>query len=233
MCGRFVPAAEAAIERVWEIKKGLPAFPPRWNVAPGAIVPLLRLDAAGRLEVVPARWGLIPHWWKGEKPPQSAFNARLEDAAVRPMWRDALRRSRCLVPAQGWYEWRTLGSAGGARPVKQPYFIHRPDGEPIAFAGIAAAWRAPGGGEWTISCAIMTLPAVGALAFLHERMPAALPREAEGAWLSRDLRDGAAAADLLRNVITAGGLSFHPVSRRVNSAQVEGPDLIEPVTGDQ
>jgi len=236
MCGRYVPAPEAAIEREWQIKGGIPEFPPRWNVAPGAIVPLLRLDQAGELEVVPARWGLIPHWWKDAKPPHSCFNARIEEAAVKPMWRDAIRRTRCLVPADGWYEWRKREMpAEGRRAaiLKQPYYIHREDGAPVAFAGLAAAWRPAAGGDWVLSCSILTLPAAGRLAELHERMPAALPRAAQAAWLSPELKDGGAAAELARSAVTDEGLEHYAVSTRVNSALAEGPELLEPVTGSE
>jgi putative SOS response-associated peptidase YedK len=236
MCGRYVPPSEATIEREWQIKKAIPEFPPRWNVAPGAIVPVLRPGASGELEVVSARWGLIPHWWKDARPPQSGFNARLEDAAVKPMWRDAIRRTRCLVPALGWYEWRRQDLPGvearSRRVPRQPYYIHRADGGPIAFAGLAAAWRAPGQEDWVLSCAIATVAATGALAQVHERMPAALPRDAQTIWLSADIIDGVAAAELARSVVSVEGLEYYRVSTRVNSALVEGPELVEPVTID-
>jgi putative SOS response-associated peptidase YedK len=238
MCGRYVPPSEAAIEREWQLLRAVPTFPARWNVAPGAIVPLLRLDPdTGELEAVPARWGLIPHWWKDAKPPNGTFNARLEEAAAKPMWRDAIRRARCLVPALGWYEWRKREMPGpeGRAPktVKQPYYIRRSDDAPLAFAGLAAAWRPAPGSDWVLSCSILTLPALGALAAVHDRMPAALPRDAQAAWLSPDLKDGAAAADLARSTVTVEGLEHYPVSRRVNSALAEGPDLVEPANSEQ
>jgi putative SOS response-associated peptidase YedK len=237
MCGRYVPPSEAAIEREWQITKAIPEFPPRWNVAPGAIVPVLRRSAAGELKVVSARWGLIPHWWKDAKPPSSSFNARLEDAAVKPMWRDAIRRARCLVPARGWYEWRKPAartSEGRSRKAAgQPYYIHRGDGGLIAFAGLAAAWRAPGQDAWVVSCAIVTVAATGALAEIHDRMPAALPRDAQDAWLSADTTDGIAGAEFVRSAVSIAGLQHYRVGTRVNSALSEGPDLVEPVMSDE
>lgn len=235
MCGRYVPPSEAAIEREWQLLKAVPQFPARWNVAPGAIVPLLRLDPETRsLEVVAARWGLVPHWWKDAKPPNGTFNARVEEAASKPMWRDAIRRARCLVPALGWYEWRKLELSGAgaraSRTAKQPYFIRRGDGAPLAFAGLAAAWRPASGADWALSCAILTMPAAGGLAALHDRMPAALPREAQRAWLSPELMDGAAAAELARAAVTVEALEHYRVSTRVNSALSEGPDLMDPLT---
>ena len=238
MCGRYVPPSEAAIEREWQLLRAVPQFPARWNVAPGAMVPLLRLDPETRaLEAVPARWGLIPHWWKDAKPPNGTFNARLEEAAAKPMWRDAIRRSRCLVPALGWYEWRKveLPVAPGRAPkiAKQPYFIRRRDGAPLAFAGLVAAWRPAPGADWVLSCSILTLPAKGGLAEVHDRMPAALPRDAQLAWVSADVKDGAAAAELARSAVSVDALEHYRVSTRVNSALAEGPDLMEPVNSEQ
>jgi putative SOS response-associated peptidase YedK len=233
MCGRYVTPSEAAIERLWNLTKGIPAFPRSWNVAPGATVPLLRLDReTGDLEVVTARWGLIPHWWKDEKPPGRAFNARAEDAAAKPLWRDAMRRGRCIVPAEGWYEWSLKSRPPGAvnrGPLKQPYFIRRADGAPVGFAGLTAAWRHPQTQEWVTSCAILTLPAAGRLAEVHERMPAALPREVHETWLEPGLKDGTAAADLVRSTAGVEGLEAYPVSLKVNSALVDGEELIQPL----
>jgi putative SOS response-associated peptidase YedK len=224
MCGRYVTPEEAAIERLWNITKGMPAFPRSWNVAPGASVPLLRLNSeTGELEVVLARWGLIPHWWKDAKAPSRTFNARSEEAAGKPLWRDAMRRGRCVIPAEGWYEWQAR------KPRKQPYFIRRKDGNPVGFAGLMAAWRRPDTDEWVTSCAILTLPAAGAIAHVHERMPAALPRDAQDTWLEPGLKSGTAAADLLRSTVSAEGLEAYPVGTAVNSALVDTPELIQPL----
>ena len=233
MCGRYVTPHEAAIERHWNLTKSIPVFPRSWNVAPGATVPLLRLHReTGELEVVMARWGLIPHWWKEGKPPGRTFNARSEDAAAKPLWRDAMRRGRCIVPAEGWYEWyHKSGPPGAVSPGarKQPSFIHRADGAPVGFAGLVAAWKHPQTGEWVTSCAILTLPAAGPLAEVHERMPAALPRDVHDTWLEPGLKDGAAAADLLRATASVEGLEAYPVGAAVNSALVDHADLIQPL----
>jgi putative SOS response-associated peptidase YedK len=231
MCGRYVTPDEAAIERLWNLTKGIPAFPRSWNVAPGATVPLLRLHRqTGELEVVLARWGLIPHWWKDAKAPTRTFNARIEEAAAKPLWRDAMRRGRCVIPAEGWYEWSLRSRPPGAvsrGPLKQPYFIRRPDGTPVGFAGLMAAWKQPETGDWMMSCAILTMPAMGALKELHERMPAALPREAHETWLEPGLKEGTAAADLLRATASVEGLEAYPVGTAVNSALVDRPELVQ------
>lgn len=238
MCGRYVTPSEAAIERHWNLTKGIPAFPRSWNVCPGAVVPMLRLNGeTGELEAVMARWGLIPHWWKDAKAPNRTFNARAEEAAAKPMWRDAMRRGRCIVPAEGWYEWSPKSHPPGAvnprQPRKQPYFIRRADGAPIGFAGLMAAWKKPGTDEWVASCAILTLPAAGALADVHDRMPAALPREVHDTWLEPGLKDGNAAADLLRSTAGVEGLEAYPVSTKVNNALAEGEELIRPLAGSE
>ena len=107
MCGRYVSPEEAAIERFWNLSHTQRENPlgRRFNVSPASIVPMLLLGETGALELVGARWGLIPFWWKEAKPPRLTFNARSEEAATKPMWRHPAAKSRCLVPALGWYEW--------------------------------------------------------------------------------------------------------------------------------
>jgi hypothetical protein len=107
MCGRYVSPEEAEIERFWHIgRHNSNPFGRRFNVAPTSIIPILRLDrATGEIELTNARWGLIPSWWKEPKPPRTSHNTRFEEAATKPMWKVPLGKSRCLVPALGWYEW--------------------------------------------------------------------------------------------------------------------------------
>lgn len=123
MCGRYVSPNQAAIERVWHLgRHNSNPFIRRFNVQPTSIVPMLRLDPeSGELELVTGRWGLVPHWWKDAKPPQSCFNARIEEAAAKPMWRDAMRRARCLVPAR---RAGTNGSSACAREQPNPTNSH-------------------------------------------------------------------------------------------------------------
>jgi len=167
MCGRYVSPEQAAIERAWHIGRSTSnAFGQRYSVAPTTQVPILRSrpgpDAGFAL--AEARWGLIPPWWKDAKPPQSTFNARAEDAASKPMWRQPYRHARCLVPAVGWYEWKTVESVdnetGEVHRHKQPYFIHPSDDRLILFAGLMSTYRAA---DETVelSCAILTRAAVG------------------------------------------------------------------------
>jgi putative SOS response-associated peptidase YedK len=214
MCGRYVSPDQASIERAWQIRRdsGL-SFPRRFNVQPTTAVPLLFLDD-GELALTGARWGLVPHWWKQEKPPTFTINARLEEAAGKPMWRDPMRRTRCLLPAEGWYEWRAL--AGG----KQPHYLRRSDGRPFCFAGLMSTWNEQ------LSCAILTKAAEGPAAEIHDRMPVVLPDEAHAGWLDAELKD---AAEYARVHALAREFMLYAVSKRVNNARNEGADLIEPL----
>lgn len=213
MCGRYVSPDQAAIERAWQIHRssGLD-FPRRFNVQPTTAVPALRLEE-GELVLDAARWGLIPHWWKQDKAPTHTINARLEEAAGKPMWRDPMRRTRCLLPAEGWYEWQEL--AGG----KQPHFITRADRTPFCFAGLISIWNGQ------LSCAILTKAAEGPVAEVHDRMPVALPDAAHAGWLDPQLKEASAYAQ--QNALAREFIHF-TVSKRVNNARNEGPDLVEP-----
>ena len=233
MCGRYVTPSESEIERFWHLGRHNTTNPleRRFNVSPTAHVPMLLLAEDAGLLLTRARWRLIPAWWKNDKPPRSTFNARSEEAAGKPMWRQPVARARCLVPALGWYEWksveRTDPRTGEVKTVKQPYFIRRDDGEPFAFAGLMAR-HAPADGETEWTCAILTRDAEGPAKDIHERMPVVLAREAEAAWLDPGLDKGADALTLARRH-SVTRLGHHAVSLRVNNARSEGPELIEPL----
>ena len=235
MCGRFVSPDEAAIERAWHVGRGSNApFARRYNVAPTAFIPVLRLDPrSGRLALIAARWGLIPHWWKESKPPGFSFNARIEEVASKPMWRDACRGARCLIPAEGWYEWKARAHDAGGRSLKQPYFIRSQDRRPFCFAGVMARWVDRASGESVASCAVLTTAAAGPLAMLHERMPVVLADEVHGAWLDA-ATEAASAASLARTAAANAveRLEHYAVDSRVNDARVDAPQLIEPVSAE-
>ena len=231
MCGRYVSPEEAAIERFWKLSHAQRENPlgGRFNVSPASIVPILLLGESGDLELVGARWGLIPFWWKEAKPPRLTFNARSEEAATKPMWRHPAAKSRCLVPAVGWYEWKEVErvdpKTGEVTKAKQPYFIQRQDGQLIAFAGLMSRRTVDDSSEFT--CSILTQDAVGLAAEVHTRMPIALPKETEGAWLDSALTDAALAIEFAREqAITE--FVYHAVNPRVNNSRTEGAELIEP-----
>ncbi len=231
MCGRYVSPEEAAIARAFRLAARANPFPRRFNVCPADTVPFVRARAdSGELEVALGRWGLVPHWWKNAKPPRASFNARVEEVAVKPMWRDAFSRSRCLVPAEGWYEW---GPAGRADPAtgeilgaKQPYYVRRADGALACFAGVAAYWKDPATGAGLRSCAILTAPAAGALAAIHDRAPLVLPESAWAAWLGR--ADAGSAREIATQGLPAGAFVQWPVRPFVNDSARDGPELVEP-----
>lgn len=229
MCGRYVTPEQAALERFWHIGRhnwrGL--ILPLFNVAPTSCVPVITRGEDGVLELSGARWGLIPHWWKNAQPPSLTFNARSEEAAQKPMWRQGLKAQRCLMPVRGWYEWHEVAPAPDAkgRPVKQPYFLHAPDSEVMAFAGLWARWQPPQG-EPVVSCALLSKAAAPGIDAIHHRMPVVLKPEHFAAWL-----DPKTPPEQVQAIIADArtDFAFHPVSTRVNNARNESPDLVRPL----
>jgi putative SOS response-associated peptidase YedK len=226
MCGRYVSPATAEMERAWHIGRSNWKLTSgrRFNVAPTTQVPVIVKAPDGVLELNSARWGLIPHWWKKDALPSLTFNARSEEAAQKPTWRDSLRTRRCLMPAAGWYEWNEqeqVRSESG-RIVNQPYFIHSPGSEVIAFAAIWSVWERPGA-QPVVSCALLSREAVPSIAAIHHRMPVVLRPDQYAAWLSAD----ATATDVQYLIINArDDFAGYPVSTRVNNARHDGPELL-------
>jgi putative SOS response-associated peptidase YedK len=217
MCGRYVSPEQASIERAWKIDRtNSNPFPRRFNVQPSTAVPVLTLEDGAR-SLGPARWGLIPHWWKRDKPPSFTINARLEEISGKPMWRDPIRRSRCLLPAEGWYEWRA------APDGKEPHYITRRDRRPFCFAGLYSVWRD------VSSCAILTTQALAPVSEVHDRMPVVLAETDHDAWLDPAVQEASAAAAMALRPMAPGDFEHYRVSRRVNNARNEGADLIEPL----
>jgi len=236
MCGRFVSPEERALERAFELgRRDNPnPFARRFNVFPTDTIPFLRMPSnSDWLELSTGRWGMVPHWWKDAKPPKTSFNARLEEAAGKPMWRDAFARARCLIPAEGWYEWQAVErvdpATGEIRPAKQPYFIRSKDAALFCFAGLTAWWKDPKTGEALRSCAILTAAAAGTLAGIHDRVPVVLPREAYAAWLDRRLVDPQKVKAVAEQRVPPSAFTHWKVRLLVNNAKSGGPELIEPL----
>ena len=233
MCGRYVSPERAAIERAWRIGRatGNP-LARRFNVAPTDPVPLL-VPEHGVLTLGTARWGLIPHWWKQDKPSKLSFNARIEEAAAKPMWRDPMRFGRCLIPAEGWYEWRVIEQTdpqtGEIVQSKQPHFIRRQDARLCCFAGLMSGRSVPGSAEPQLTCALLTTAAAGPLAEVHDRMPVVLPDDAHDRWLDRALKNPVQASALAQNSQRPGEFTHFAVRKLVNSTRNDGPELIEPL----
>lgn len=219
MCGRYVSPDDAALERVWNFTRGPNPFRTIYNAAPTMALPVAR-QHEGQQQVCAMQWGLIPMWWSKPEPPRATINARVEDAASKPMWRSAVKHTRCLVPSLGWYEWKV--QAGSAR--KQPYFIHIPGMKLLHFAGLWSSWS-PKSGESIQTFAILTCDAADSIASIHNRMPLVLPPETYDAWLDPTAHDGAAVtAAASRAAVTQ--FNAYPVSTYVNSPRCQGEACI-------
>lgn len=234
MCGRYVSPGTAAIEREWQIQRSTGTLlGPRYNVAPSMTVSVVRRsrDLAG-LELADARWGFAPAWWKPSKPPAKSYNAVSEGAASKPMWRDAYRSARCLIPALGWYEWarvsRTDPATGEIHERKQPYYLFVEPERPIGFAGLLSTWSAPGKAA-LLTCGILTRPASPSAAAVHDRMPVVLDRAAHAAWLDPQLVDPAKVAQILE-AAAVEEIRCYAVPLSVNNSKVDGPELIVPLS---
>ena len=220
MCGRYVSPDEAALERAWNIIRAPSPFRSVYNAAPTMVLPVVRLQE-GRHEVCAMQWGLIPVWWSKAEPPRSTINARVEDAATKPMWRTAVKRTRCLVPSLGWYEWKEQGAGRG----KQPFFIHLPQMAMFHFAGLWSSWT-PKGGEPILSFAILTRDAAGDIASIHNRMPVVLSPDEYGAWLDPAAENGAAAT-VVATEAAMTEFEAYPVSTYVNAPRNQGEECIK------
>jgi putative SOS response-associated peptidase YedK len=251
MCGRFVQVSspDLLVERFGVHEVATPHHEPSWNVAPRATVYAVRdrtVDDDRRRYLSELRWGLVPSWAKDPRSGDRMINARAESLADKPAYQRAFQKHRCLVPAEGFYEWQRRGGR------KQPMFIHRRDGEPMALAGLWAAWRGEGGfadprrkagacdgdkeeryegepdGDWLRSCAIVTTNANDTIAPLHDRMPVVLEERDWDRWLDPIATE----TDALGRMLTPAAddlLVAYPVGTRVNSADNDGPDLVERV----
>ena len=225
MCGRYVSPDQAAIEREWHIGRhnwdGWVL--PRFNVAPTSLVPIILSGEAGDYELLGARGDLIPSWWKKDKPPALTFNARSEEAAMKPTWRQSVQSKRCLMPARGWYgsnEREQVESASG-RKVNRPYYICSPSSEVIAFAGLWSVWERPDAPSM-LTCALMSKAAAPSITAIHHRMPVVLAPAQYDAWL-----DPATSANEVAALIAREDFDGHAVSTRVNKPSEDDAGLIE------
>jgi putative SOS response-associated peptidase YedK len=223
VCGRFTLATPdpAAVRARFPVGESV-EIRRRYNVAPGDDVLAVTSDREGSPRGELLRWGLVPSWAKAPSLGLKMINARVETAAERPAYRRAFERYRCLIIADGFYEWQPTGSG-----PKQPFHITRADGDLFAFAGLWSIWHAPDGSRLR-TCAIITTVANAAIAPLHDRMPVILARDAESAWL-----DTAAPADRLNRILSGlapAHTGLHAVGFAVNDARYDGPECLEPAT---
>jgi putative SOS response-associated peptidase YedK len=220
MCGRFVLVGSlAAIAGGFDVdESSLPGdFRPRYNIAPGQDILAVVRDKANRL--VSFRWGLIPAWSKDPAVGNRMINARAETLAEKPSFRSAFEKRRCLVIANGFYEWRREGRG------KIPVYISLKSGAPFGFAGLYETWVSPAGDK-VDSCAIITTASNGLLADIHDRMPAIIAKEDRARWLDPSVRDKNLLMALLRPY-PSEEMTFHDVSAKVNSPGHDSADLID------
>ena len=222
MCGRYTfRSSPHVVGDEFELSY-LPPYVPRWNIAPTQPVPAVRLRE-GQAEVVMLRWGLIPWWAEDPKKLPLLINAKAETAADKPAFRTAFQQRRCLILADGYYEWKTLGKH------KQPYYYRLASDRPFAFAGLWERWQR---GEQPVeSCTILTTDANELAAAVHDRMPVILTRPARRVWLDPEIDDPSALQELLCPYPAAEMMSC-AVSSFVNKAANEGAECIAPAPAD-
>jgi putative SOS response-associated peptidase YedK len=232
VCGRFTLTRSAAEIAEHFGLASAPALAPRWNAAPTQELPIVRVRRGARADGAPGgervlelrRWGLVPGWAADVSAGARMINARVETVRERPAFRDALQRRRCLVPADGFYEWH------GSAAARRPFHLALPEGDLFAMAGLYARWHGEGG-EVVDSFTVLTRPAEGAVRALHDRMPWIVDPAGYGAWLDPEAKDPAA---LLQTLPEARGarLVARPVSRRVNDVRNDDPACLGPAEAD-
>jgi putative SOS response-associated peptidase YedK len=225
MCGRYATSrSNVDLSALFEAADETDGLEPDYNVAPTDPVPIVRVSAsAGGRVLSSVRWGLVPAWAKDPKVGARMINARAETVATSSAFAASFARRRCLVPADGWYEW-----VRGPEKSKQPYFMTLGADEPCVFAGLWSVWGKDEGR--LLTCSIITTPAVDDLALIHDRMPLLLPRDRWDAWLAAPA-DGEPDPALLEPPPSShvARLELRPVGARVGDVRNDGPDLVAKV----
>lgn len=236
MCGRFVSASSAdSIAEYFGAAFNGETLGENYNVAPTNDIYGVVADADGSLRLEVFHWGLVPSWAKERKIGARMINARSETLAEKPAYKSVFRKHRCIIPMDGFYEWKA-GTPDGpvtakGSPAKQPMFIQRDDGEPLAVAGLWAAWKDPAsedGSNWLHSATIVTTSANATMSPVHDRMPVILPKSLWAEWLDPNMHD----TDRLSQLLLPAAddvLELHPVSTDVNNVRNKGAELIEPI----
>ncbi len=223
MCSRFTITSDPEAVRDYFQYRDVEGFPPRYNIAPTQPVPIIRRAENGRREIMLVRWGLIPSWVKDPREFSTLINARSETVLSKPSFRNAIKHRRCLVPADGFFEWQ------GAKGQKRPYFIRPAHGGPIAFAGIWEDWMGADGSEmW--SMAILTTSSNQVVAQVHDRMPLIIGKEHFKDWLDC----GSVRADEALKLVGDGSgieLEVVEIDARVNNPRNDDPELLKPLQG--
>ena len=221
MCGRYVTKAAAELERFWNLRRGGLAFGGAFNAAPTQMLPVIRLREGERALGL-LRWGLVPHSATDSKGGANLINARAETVAVRPLFRAALLRRRCLIPMAGYYEWQKTPAG------KVPHYVHLLNAEQFAVAGLYEYWPGREGKEPVESFTIITTGANEITAGIHDRMPAILCEEAHAQWLDPENERTADLQKLLAP-FPSEEMRAYPVRTLVNNVKNDGPELVERV----
>src|SRR5216683_6775037 len=210
MCGRYrLSRRKQIVEEYFDAAPGQQDWNPRYNIAPTQDVPVIRQDPKKPIrELSLMRWGLIPSWARDASVAASMINARSETASAKPAFRDALKSRRCLIPADGFYDWVRTGKA------KQPYCFEVNEGELFAFAGIWDRWKDPHRG-WIKTCSILTTTPNAVTSSVHDRMPVILDPDSYDLWLDPGMKNVDAASELLKP-LNARPMRYYPVSTRIN-----------------
>ncbi|MGP3966350.1 SOS response-associated peptidase [Streptomyces sp. 6N223] len=243
MCGRYVSTrGPEDLAKAFQVTGGTPAetLPPSWNVAPTDTVwavlerPRHKGGEGAERQLRQLRWGLVPFWAESEKAGAKLINARVETVHEKPAFRRAFAKRRCLLPADGFYEWKHLPATETAKPRRQPYFITAHDGQVMAMAGLYEFWRNPAvagdddPGAWWTTCTIITTDATDAAGRIHPRMPLTLTPDRYDTWLDPHHEDPGELRALLTTPAD-GHLDARPVSTAVNNVRTNGPDLVKEV----
>ncbi len=225
MCGRIIQSSEplryALLEGINVRDSRVHNYPPRWNAAPGQDLLVIRRNhETGEVSLDPLRWGLIPHWCQDPKGGRKPINTKCETVRTLPTFREAYARRRCIVPVDGFFEWKAIKG----QKVKQPYAIGMNDGSAFGLGGVWENWKDPASGEWLRTFAVITTDANELLAEIHDRMPLILAPEDYARWLSDDPDP----RELLRPFPSAP-IRMWPISTRVNKPENDDPSIIEPI----
>ena len=222
MCGRYrLSRRKQLVEEYFDTVSGEEEWTPRYNIAPTQPIPVIRQNPKEPIrELSLMRWGLIPSWAKDPSVAAKMINARSETAATKPAFRDALKSRRCLIPADGFYEWKRDGK------TKQPFCFEVNDGELFAFAGIWDRWKDPNGG-WIKTCSILTTTPNAVAAGVHDRMPVILDRGSYDLWLDPGMTKVEAVRELLKPC-DAERMRCYPVSTRINHVANDDEECSRP-----
>ena len=223
MCGRYrLSRRKQIIEEHFESPSWGEDWAPRYNIAPTQALPVIRQHPKEPVrQISTMRWGLVPHWAKDAFRAASTINARSETAATKPAFRDPLKFRRCLIPADGFYEWKRTGTA------KQPYCFEVNEGELFGFAGLWDGWK-NAEGQWIKTCSILTTVPNAVTSTVHDRMPVILDRESYDLWLDPGMQNVAVISELLKPY-DARLMRTYPVSTRVNNVGNDDEECSRPV----